>query len=94
MLVRMFLRDGPSRIDALLKAVATKSGPNIASAAHAMKSAAGAVRASRLMSLLSAMERAAESGDVRSAASQVDAVVAEHRAIRDWLIGQGLGAKD
>jgi CheY-like chemotaxis protein len=84
-LVRLFLRDGPSRIDAILKAVATKSGPNIASAAHAMKSAAGAVRASRLMSLLSTMERAAKAGDVAGAVGQSDAVVTEHRAVREWL---------
>jgi two-component system sensor histidine kinase/response regulator len=84
-LVKLFLRDGPGRVDAILKAAATRSAPNVASAAHAMKSAAGAVRASRLMSLLSAMERAAKSGDLATATSQVDAVVAEHRAVREWL---------
>jgi CheY-like chemotaxis protein len=84
-LVNLFLRDGPERIDAILKGVATRSTTTIASAAHAMKSAAGAVRASRLMTLLAAMERAAKAGDLTAAISQVDAIVAEHRAVREWL---------
>jgi two-component system sensor histidine kinase BarA len=84
-LVNLFLRDGPGRIDAIQQGLATKNAPAIASAAHAMKSAAGAVRASRLMSLLGTMERSAKSGDVGAAASQVDAVIAEHRAVRQWL---------
>jgi two-component system, sensor histidine kinase and response regulator len=84
-LVRLFLRDGPGRVDAILKAVSSRSGPNMAAAAHAMKSAAGAVRASRLMGLLSSMERAAKAGEVAAAVGQADAVVEEHRAVREWL---------
>jgi signal transduction histidine kinase/CheY-like chemotaxis protein len=93
-LVKLFLRDGPGRVDALIKAAATRSGPNISSAAHALKSAAGAVRASRLMSLLSVIERSAKSGDIATAAAQVEAVVAEHRAVREWLEKEGLGTGD
>jgi hypothetical protein len=50
-----------------------------------MKSAAGAVRATRLMSLLSALERAAKAGDLTMASAQAEAIGAEHRAVRDWL---------
>jgi CheY-like chemotaxis protein len=84
-LVKLFLRDGPVRIDAVQKGVAAKDAKSIASAAHAMKSAAGAVRASRLMSLLGTLERTAKAGDVVSASAQADAIVAEHRAVREWL---------
>ena len=84
-LIKLFLRDGPGRLDNIIKAVATKSAPNIASAAHAMKSAAGAVRATQLMSLLATMERAAKAGDLATAVAQSDAIVAEHRAVREWL---------
>jgi PAS domain S-box-containing protein len=84
-LVQLFLRDGPGRIDAILKAVETRSGPNITAAAHAMKSAAGAVRATRLMSLLATVERTAKAGDIATATAQVESVVAEHRAVREWL---------
>jgi CheY-like chemotaxis protein len=84
-LVKLFLRDGPGRIETIVNAAASGNAASIASAAHAMKSAAGAVRASRLMSMLITMERAAKTGDVRSATAQTDAVVAEHRAVREWL---------
>jgi len=84
-LVKLFLRDGPGRIDAIMKAVGTRSAPNITAAAHAMKSAAGAVRATRLMSLLATVERTAKAGDVATATAQVESVVAEHRAVREWL---------
>jgi HPt (histidine-containing phosphotransfer) domain-containing protein len=83
--VKLFLRDGPARIDAIQKAVSANDAKSIASAAHAMKSAAGAVRASRLMSLLATLERTATAGDVGSAAVQAGAVVAEYRAVREWL---------
>ena len=86
-LVQLFLRDGPGRIDAIVKAVGGKNGSRIASAAHAMKSAAGAVRATRLMSLLLSMERAAKAGDIAAAIGQTDAIVDEHRAVREWLEG-------
>jgi CheY-like chemotaxis protein len=84
-LVRLFLRDGPGRLDAIASAVGAGSAPAVASAAHAMKSAAGAVRATRLMSLLSALERAAKAGDLTMASAQAEAIGAEHRAVRDWL---------
>jgi len=84
-LVKLFLRDGPARIEAIQKGVRAKDAKSIASAAHAMRSAAGAVRASRLMSLLATLERTAKDGDVASAAAQADAIVAEHRAVREWL---------
>jgi CheY-like chemotaxis protein len=84
-LVKLFLRDGPARVDAIQKSVATKNPMTIATAAHALKSAAGAVRASRLMSLLATMERTAKAGDISAAGAQGDAIVAEHRAVREWL---------
>jgi len=84
-LVKLFLRDGPGRLDAIVKAVDARNVTAVASAAHAMKSAAGAVRATRLMALLSAMERAAKAGELTVAIAQADAIVAEHRAVREWL---------
>jgi CheY-like chemotaxis protein len=84
-LVNLFLRDGPPRIEAIQAAVANKNPAAIAGAAHALKSAAGAVRASRLMALLATMERTAKAGDISAAESQSDAIAAEHRAVREWL---------
>jgi CheY-like chemotaxis protein len=84
-LVKLFLRDGPGRLDAVVKAADARNGTALASAAHAMKSAAGAVRATRLMSLLSELERAAKAGDLATASGQTDAIAAEHRAVREWL---------
>ena len=84
-LVNLFLRDGPARIEAIQQGVASRDGGRIAAAAHAMKSASGAVRATRLMSLLATLERSAKAGDVAAASAQAEAVVAEHRAVRRWL---------
>src|SRR5205085_6842572 len=86
-LVKLFLRDGPGRIDTILTAASSRNAAAIASAAHAMKSAAGAVRATRLMSMLLTIERAAKSGDVQTAAAQTESIVAEHRAVREWREG-------
>ena len=88
-LVNLFLRDGPDRIDAITNAVRARNAAAIASTAHAMKSAAGAVRATRLMTLLATMERAATSGDVSGAVDQLDEVVTEHRAVRHYLESGG-----
>jgi CheY-like chemotaxis protein len=84
-LVRLFLRDGPVRIAAITAAAKKKNGSELAQSAHALKSAAGAVRATQLMTLLGTLERTAKAGDVLAAVGQVDAIVAEHSAVRDWL---------
>jgi CheY-like chemotaxis protein len=84
-LVQLFLRDGPGRVEAIAKALASRNAALIGSAAHSLRSAAGAVRATRLMNVLSVMERYAKAGDVAAAAAQLDAVGTEHKAVHEWL---------
>lgn len=83
-LIKLFLRDGPERVAAIVAATKACDLHALARAAHAMKSSAGALRATRLTKLLSAVETAAKSGD-SSTMSNIPGIVAEHDTVRRYL---------
>lgn len=84
-LVKLFLRDGPGRVQTIVHAAKQKNADDLARAAHALKSAAGAIRASGLMRRVAILERTAKDGEVDAAVAEVGGVVDEHRAVREWL---------
>ena len=84
-----FAGDVPKRQAALAAAIASRSGDDIRSAAHALKSAAGAVSARPLAALMLKIETAAKQGRVDDAivlaagvAPAADAVLGQLRARR------------
>ena len=83
-LVLLFLRDGPDRVAAILAAMDAGDMDALGRAAHAMKSSAGALRATRLMSLLGAVEASAKTGSAATRAS-ITGIVDEYDAVRRYL---------
>ena len=91
----LFVQNVPERIAALTAAVNARDAPEIARAAHAFKSPAGAIGAVGLAGLLQAVELAATQGAVDQACAafalvgpETDAVV---RHLRDQIGGQRNG---
>jgi CheY-like chemotaxis protein len=91
-LLGIFLRDAPGRLGALRAAVAGREAGDIERAAHALKSAAGAVHARGLGDLLREAEGAARSGDVEAAAALLERIVTEAGAVERFLGEQGVTA--
>jgi two-component system, sensor histidine kinase and response regulator len=83
-LVDLFLRDGPGRVAAIVTASDAGDLTALARAAHAMKSSAGALRATRLANLLGVVEAAAKSGGP-SKTMNIAAILAEHDSVRRYL---------
>jgi two-component system sensor histidine kinase/response regulator len=73
-LVTLFLEDAPGRLRAVIDAFASGNAANVASAAHAFKSAAAALAARGLADGLAAMERAARADDLPTARSTLETV--------------------
>ena len=79
-----FLDDSPERLATLEHAVASKDATAIHTAAHAFKSGAGTIRATRLAELLRAAEQSARAGQPTSP-NFLDDVRAEYAGVRRQL---------
>jgi HPt (histidine-containing phosphotransfer) domain-containing protein len=94
-ILELFVQNVPERIAALTAAVNAKDAPEIAKAAHAFKSPAGAIGAVGLAGLLQEVELAASQGAVEQACAafalvgpETDAVV-RHLQIQTGGPGNG-----
>ncbi len=84
-LMEIFLQDAPRRLAALEEAVRAGDAPAIQRAAHAFKSAAGAIRATALAEALREIEATGRSGDVSDAVLLLERVKREHGAAMTYL---------
>ena len=80
-LIQTFLGDCPGRITAIDQAAAEGDAAGIERAAHAYKSAAGAIRAGGLADLLARLEAVGREGDVERARNIVPEVRRAHEAV-------------
>lgn len=87
-----FLLDAPMRQATLTAAIASGSAPDIQSAAHAFKSAAGSIGARSLASLLLTAELAANDGRVDALGALAASVEDETDAVIAYLRGLRAGA--
>jgi HPt (histidine-containing phosphotransfer) domain-containing protein len=81
----LFAEDAPIRVAALDGAVASGNGDEIARAAHAFKSPAGAIRARGLESMLLDMELAGQAGAIDQARAAFDQVRPEVESVLQHL---------
>lgn len=81
-LLDTFRQDFPARLAALEQAVESGNAKAIESAAHAFKSGAGTIRATRLAELLREAEHGARTGSPSSAIDLLERVRTECAAVR------------
>ncbi|MEP6494776.1 MAG: response regulator [bacterium] len=81
----LFLSDSPKRMDALRASVVAGDPRPIEEAAHALKSAAGTIRAMSLTALLEEMEKAGRDGEIGNAAAQLAAIQTAYDAVNEQL---------
>jgi PAS domain S-box-containing protein len=84
-LLAMFLADAPSRMKAIEQAAGTDDPGEVSQAAHAYKSAAGSIKATRLYELLQDLESAGREGDGVRLSALLSEVQAEHGAVVGFL---------
>jgi PAS domain S-box-containing protein len=84
-MLQLFLEELPGRLDDIQRAAAGGDLATLATAAHALKSSAGNVRADRLFAHLRALESAARGGDEPTAQDEVIEVLQEAARARDFL---------
>jgi HPt (histidine-containing phosphotransfer) domain-containing protein len=80
-LLQTFMEDCPGRFAALEQAVQQGNAKAIESAAHAFKSGAGTIRATRLADALAAMEAAAHAGRLESIGVSLEEIRSEQHAV-------------
>ena len=80
-----YLAEAQSKIDAILDAVKKCDGQAIDKAAHALKSASGAIRADRLAQLLQQLEDAGGDGNIRQAQELLESVKREYDQVVSYL---------
>jgi PAS domain S-box-containing protein len=90
-ILKTFVADAPSRLDALTKAFKANDPRAIERAAHAFKAAAVTIGAHRLAVLLQAVEVAAKEGSARRAGTELEALRAEVEAVLRYLHDVPLG---
>jgi HPt (histidine-containing phosphotransfer) domain-containing protein len=81
-LLATFLEDAPHRLATLEQAVKSRDAKAVQTAAHAFKSGAGTIRATRLAALLAGAEAAALSGTMSGTEVMLDEVRSEHIRVR------------
>ena len=81
MILQTFVEDCPARFSALEEAVQLGDMKQIESAAHALKSSSGTIRASVLAELLGGVEASAQAGPVESIAPLLERIRSEHVAV-------------
>ena len=84
-----YLEEAPGRKKALEDAVSAKDGDAIEKAAHALKSASGAIHADSLAKLLQKLEDAGAGGDIDRATDLSQAVLAEYDRVVAFLRDEG-----
>ena len=84
-----FRNEMPSRMSVLSKALEVDDVASIASAAHAMKSAAGAIHAEALAATMNSLEHAANEGDVSTAKGLALEAGTEFSEVMTYLRQQG-----
>jgi CheY-like chemotaxis protein len=84
-IIAVFVRDGPSRVDALRVAVRDGHAKAIERAAHAFKSAAATIHAGRLTTLLQELERNGRAGAIGDAPARLAEIERELEATRQQL---------
>jgi PAS domain S-box-containing protein len=87
-LLSIFHQDAPKRFGHLEAAVGRADARDIELTAHAFKSAAGTVRAMRLVTALDRVEREARHGDVTAARSAFEGLRGEYEAVLRYLTKQ------
>ena len=80
-LTEAFLKDAPSRFEALEKAIGAADAEGIRRAAHAYRSASATMHAMRLAALLSEVEAAARAGDCVGAGALLAQLKREHEQV-------------
>ena len=80
-LLKTFMEDCPGRFAALEQAVQQGNAKTIESAAHAVKSGAGTIRATLLADALAALEAAAHAGRLESTEVSLEEIRSEHLAV-------------
>ena len=80
-----YLAEAPSKFDAILVAVSKGDAQAIDSAAHALKSASGAIRADPLAKLLQKLEDAGGGGNIELAQDILKSVQAEYDQVVSYL---------
>ena len=86
--IAAFLREAPRNMDKLRKAISAGDAKAIGSAAHAMKGAAGSLRAARLALLLEQMEAAGKAGDVPAATGLMPEMHGAYSEAIDFMSAQ------
>ena len=89
-LLGTFAQDCPGRLAALEQAVLGGKANEIVSAAHALKSGAGTVRATYLAEFLGRTETAARTGDLESVSGLLDQIRSECQAVLRELTARPL----
>ncbi|MFC1629365.1 response regulator, partial [Gemmatimonadota bacterium] len=84
-MLELFLDDAPGRMEALQAAAADSEAETIAKAAHAYKSAAATIGATRLASTLSNIEIHAKENDVGGAIDHIDEALAQHTDVLEYI---------
>jgi HPt (histidine-containing phosphotransfer) domain-containing protein len=84
-LLEQFLVESPPRLGELASASAAGDLAGASASAHALKSAAGTIRAIELASLLSEAERAGKEGDGPAVAGLVERIQTEYRRVAEYL---------
>lgn len=89
--IDVFLADGPSRVEAVIAAIASGDCSALSSAAHALKGAASNVGASGLQQQCSQLEHVAKAGELPSdgalQSAQLRALwAATETQLKKWLI--------
>ena len=84
-----YLKEAPGKKQALVDAVSEKNGEVVAKAAHALKSASGAIRADSLVKLLQQLEDAGVDGEIDRATDLSQTVLAEYDRVVTFLRDEG-----
>jgi PAS domain S-box-containing protein len=84
-MLQAFTQDAPGRMQALEEAIGQRDADAVAKAAHAFKSAAGAIEAARLAQLLKEVEIAGREEDVQRAVSVAEEVREEYESVTKYL---------
>jgi HPt (histidine-containing phosphotransfer) domain-containing protein len=84
-ILKAFVADAPSRLDALQQAVKASDTRSIERAAHAFRSPAATIGAHRLAALLQAVEVAAKEDNAERARTELEDLRAEVEAVLRYL---------
>ncbi|MBI5773106.1 MAG: PAS domain S-box protein [Verrucomicrobia bacterium] len=87
-LVDLFLEDAPERLEQLESALAARSAPNLAAAAHTLKGSANNLGLRKLAVLCGKLEAQSKAGSLAGAEALVEQARAEFSAAARWLAAE------